>query len=209
MYGEDVNYLHIYVTTHADGEQHVYSAHKSKRKQWVEAQIEVIDKAYQIILEGVIGIGDLGDIAVDDIMIRSGVCKPSEKGGALTAVYILVPTIITVVVVSSVAIFIWRKRYSSKKTSSDAPRESPSETTGSVNSSRTNETYTGHIVETQNNNMHSKASKVASDESEYTVITDDNIQPHDFNKTEYSIINMNQKIKQDNDHVYDHLKHAL
>ncbi|XP_045196842.2 MAM and LDL-receptor class A domain-containing protein 1-like isoform X3 [Mercenaria mercenaria] len=199
MYGDDVNSLHVYVETHADGEKRVFSAHKSKGKQWIEAQIEIIDKVYQIILEGVIGAGDLGDIAVDDITIRSGACKPSEKGGSLIAVYILVPIIITIiVVVGSVAIFIWRKRCSSKRTPSDVPR-----------SSITNKTYTGHIVENQNNNKHAKASKTASDGSEYAVITDDNIQPQDSNKTEYNTINMNQKVQHDRDYGYDRLKHTL
>ncbi|XP_053397185.1 MAM and LDL-receptor class A domain-containing protein 1-like isoform X2 [Mercenaria mercenaria] len=207
IYDENRNSLHVYVTTYADGKQPVYSVDKNKTKQWIEAQIDIVPEAHTIILEGETNTGNSEGIAVDDILIRAGVCNPGETGRSLVAVYVSVPLIITLTVVISVSIFIWR--YANGRTSSDARREALGDSKGHLNSSVTNKSYTGHIPEKQNNQMHTKASETTSVGSDYAVITDGNIQPHDCNKTEYNTININQKIQHDRDYGYDRLQHTL
>ncbi|XP_013393211.1 MAM and LDL-receptor class A domain-containing protein 1 [Lingula anatina] len=76
MYGQHVDTLNVYVQTRLNLGSPVWSKNTTQGNVWRRAQVDVNAKvAFNIVFEGVSGIGYAGDISLDDIDIKPGYCQ--------------------------------------------------------------------------------------------------------------------------------------
>ncbi|XP_013397767.1 MAM and LDL-receptor class A domain-containing protein 1-like [Lingula anatina] len=76
MYGQHVDTLNVYVQTRLNLGSPVWSKNTTQGNVWRRAQVDVNAKvAFNIVFEGVRGIGYAGDISLDDIDIKPGYCQ--------------------------------------------------------------------------------------------------------------------------------------
>ncbi|XP_060580562.1 MAM and LDL-receptor class A domain-containing protein 1-like [Ruditapes philippinarum] len=188
MHGD--NTINIYIKTHAETERRVNIIRGGQSDKWTKSQTQFFQEhGYEMIVEGVIRDDNTGDIAIDDISVKQGVCTKDESP---ILVYVLVSLVIVVIIVIGVVAFIlWRKAQTKKKT--------PQETICHSGQSFSNQTYIGH-----NSELNSEQKPVSSD-SDYAVIADGNIHLH-TDKAEYNVLNARSKDKQERDFGYDRLK---
>nr|XP_054757011.1 MAM and LDL-receptor class A domain-containing protein 1-like [Lytechinus pictus] len=74
MYGQDIGSLNI-LTQNADASTTlVMSLSGNQGNQWYSTAFEVTSNGYEIVFEGVVGQGEEGDIAIDDVKMIEGSC---------------------------------------------------------------------------------------------------------------------------------------
>ncbi|KAK0068562.1 MAM and LDL-receptor class A domain-containing protein 2, partial [Biomphalaria pfeifferi] len=79
MWGDHVNKLNVYAGTSMN--MLFWFRQGTQGKQWNQANIHfTISSSYKIFIEGVVGSGPKGDIAIDDITVTSGNCSQSNVG---------------------------------------------------------------------------------------------------------------------------------
>ncbi|XP_053398184.1 MAM and LDL-receptor class A domain-containing protein 1-like [Mercenaria mercenaria] len=77
MYGQHIGSLHVYMRTNTSVDIPLFTKnHSMSTNKWIKAVISKIAPVdYQVILEGVVGKGVKGDIAVDDISLTKEMCS--------------------------------------------------------------------------------------------------------------------------------------
>ncbi|KAH3887668.1 hypothetical protein DPMN_011686 [Dreissena polymorpha] len=64
----------------------IWSRSLNQGNQWSKGQVTlaaaIISRNFQIVFEGVRGIGDLGDIAIDDVKLSQGSCSNGVAGAS-------------------------------------------------------------------------------------------------------------------------------
>ncbi|KAH3887672.1 hypothetical protein DPMN_011690 [Dreissena polymorpha] len=79
MYGQNVGALNVYVKRGVALGNPVFSQSGTKGQDWKSALVTITSAVqYQLVIEGVVGGGYLGDIAVDDITMTTGTCQTSK-----------------------------------------------------------------------------------------------------------------------------------
>eukprot|EP00795_Rhopilema_esculentum_P002911 gene2911-1150_t len=79
MHGTQIGRLHVYLkssSTRALGLPS-WSAIGQQGEEWLQAHVNIYKNSTVVVFEGVIGTGFKGDIAIDDILVRSGPCISS------------------------------------------------------------------------------------------------------------------------------------
>ena len=78
MYGQNVGTLNVYTNSLDRGLVKMWSSSGSQGKQWMRNSVTLNSTIpFQVIIEGVIGTGYLGDIAIDDVSLTPGCGLPS------------------------------------------------------------------------------------------------------------------------------------
>ncbi|KAK7473655.1 hypothetical protein BaRGS_00035133, partial [Batillaria attramentaria] len=81
MYGSQVRTLNIYLTTDANLGQPVWTKNGTQGNRWINATVDInLGNSNQKQYQGIRGSGIRGDIAIDDISLRDGLC--SSGGGS-------------------------------------------------------------------------------------------------------------------------------
>ena len=74
MYGQDMGEMNGYIRD-SNGNKKIITVRVQQKPQWYHALVNLSSKnSFQFVLEAVIGNGELGDIAIDDIYIYNGKC---------------------------------------------------------------------------------------------------------------------------------------
>ncbi|XP_061173555.1 MAM and LDL-receptor class A domain-containing protein 2-like [Saccostrea echinata] len=92
MYGQNVGQLNIYIKTLNKGTVLLKSISSNQNQTWHRLEVGLQSTTpYQVVIEGVIGVGYLGDIAIDDVSFTPG-CGASSSGGAFTTPAVSTPS---------------------------------------------------------------------------------------------------------------------
>ncbi|XP_031559470.1 MAM and LDL-receptor class A domain-containing protein 1-like [Actinia tenebrosa] len=74
MYGSDMGELNIYQRRGLRTDDRIWGARGEQGDVWHETLIDISGNCYQIVIEGIIGNGYLGDAAIDDVVVTKGSC---------------------------------------------------------------------------------------------------------------------------------------
>lgn len=75
MYGSNIETLNVYLKSSTTPGTLYWTRKGSLSDKWYQAQVDIQENStYQIMFEAVVGHGEWGDIAVDDITVREGSC---------------------------------------------------------------------------------------------------------------------------------------
>jgi hypothetical protein len=81
MYGIDIGALNIYVRTSIGGnEALLFNRNKEQGNYWERLERQINEtNPFQIVIEGIVGNGDLGDLAIDDVTFTPGCVKDTSE----------------------------------------------------------------------------------------------------------------------------------
>ena len=91
MYGNDVGGLNVYINSLNKGLQQLVNLTSNQGNSWQREEVQLsATSPFQVIIEGVVGVGYRGDIAIDDITFTPG-CKASTPSTGFTSAVTTTP----------------------------------------------------------------------------------------------------------------------
>nr|XP_022339380.1 MAM domain-containing glycosylphosphatidylinositol anchor protein 2-like [Crassostrea virginica] len=85
MYGQNIGQLNIYIRTLNQGTVLLKSISDNQNQTWHRLEVNLQSNTpYQVLIEGKVGAGYLGDIAIDDISFTPGCGASGSSSGGFT-----------------------------------------------------------------------------------------------------------------------------